>query len=123
MADGGEQDSGVMALTGVARWIAEVRLAWALLVDARVPALIKLAIPIAVLYLLSPWDVIPDYTPLLGRLDDLGVLLVAYGMVRAFTPAKVLQEHQERLGLRIPPPRRRAEDPSVVEGSYRVLDE
>ena len=110
-------------VTGIARWVAELRLVWALLLDARVPKLVKLAIPIAVLYLLSPWDIIPDYTPVLGRLDDLGVLLVAYGMMRAFTPPEVVLEHQERLGLRTPPPRRRADDPGVVEGTYRVLDE
>lgn len=112
-----------MELTGPARWVAEVRLAWSLMIDPRVPTIAKLAIPVAVLYLMSPWDVIPDYTPLLGRLDDLGLLLVAYGMMRALTPSQVVREHQERLGLRTPPPRRRAEDPGVVEGSYRVLDE
>jgi uncharacterized membrane protein YkvA (DUF1232 family) len=45
--------------------------------DGRVPLWRKLAGLLAVLYFLSPVDVVPDFLPLLGWLDDLGVLYAA----------------------------------------------
>ena len=39
--------------------------------DARVPILAKVIIILIVAYALSPIDLIPDFIPLLGYLDDL----------------------------------------------------
>ncbi|WP_224248570.1 YkvA family protein [Hyalangium gracile] len=45
--------------------------------DGRVPLWKKLAGLLAVLYFLSPVDALPDFIPVLGWLDDLGVLSAA----------------------------------------------
>jgi uncharacterized membrane protein YkvA (DUF1232 family) len=45
--------------------------------DPRVPRWRKLVGVLAVLYFLSPIDAIPDFIPLLGWLDDIGVLSAA----------------------------------------------
>jgi len=45
--------------------------------DPSVPLIRKLAGVLAVLYFLSPVDLLPDFIPLLGWLDDLGVLSAA----------------------------------------------
>ncbi|MBU8898819.1 hypothetical protein DRW03_10385 [Corallococcus sp. H22C18031201] len=45
--------------------------------DPRVPTWRKLVGVLAVLYFLSPVDAIPDFIPVLGWLDDLGVLSAA----------------------------------------------
>jgi uncharacterized membrane protein YkvA (DUF1232 family) len=59
--------------------------------DGRVPLWKKLAGLLAVLYFLSPVDAIPDIIPILGWLDDLGVLsATAFWMVR-----QVQQYHPE----------------------------
>lgn len=51
--------------------------------DRRVPLWKKLAGLFAVVYFLSPVDAIPDFLPILGWLDDLGVLsAAAFYMVR-----------------------------------------
>ncbi len=51
--------------------------------DPRVPRWRKLAGLWAVLYVLSPVDAVPDFIPLLGVLDDLGVVsATAFFMVR-----------------------------------------
>lgn len=51
--------------------------------DGRVPLWKKLAGLLAVVYFLSPVDAIPDFIPILGWLDDLGVLsAAAFWMVR-----------------------------------------
>jgi uncharacterized membrane protein YkvA (DUF1232 family) len=56
---------------------------FAYLRDGRVPRWKKFIGVLAVLYFLSPVDVIPDVLPVLGWLDDLGVLsAVAFYMVR-----------------------------------------
>jgi uncharacterized membrane protein YkvA (DUF1232 family) len=51
--------------------------------DQRVPLWRKLAGLFAVLYFVMPADVLPDFIPVLGWLDDLGVLsTAAFFMVR-----------------------------------------
>ncbi|WP_224363786.1 YkvA family protein [Hyalangium versicolor] len=51
--------------------------------DGRVPLWKKLAGLLAVIYFVSPVDAIPDVIPVLGWLDDLGVLsAAAFWMVR-----------------------------------------
>jgi uncharacterized membrane protein YkvA (DUF1232 family) len=53
------------------------------LADGRVPLWKKLAGLLAVLYVLSPVDAIPDFIPIVGWLDDLGVLsAAAFWMMR-----------------------------------------
>lgn len=48
-----------------------------LLLDKQVPKKKKLVLSAAVLYILSPVDIIPDVVPVLGQVDDLVVLLKA----------------------------------------------
>lgn len=57
------------------RFRKELILAWAIVRDTRTPAAAKLATIAAVLYVISPMDLIPDLIPLLGWLDD-GVMAV-----------------------------------------------
>jgi len=57
--------------------------------DGRVPLWKKLAGLMAVIYFLSPVDAIPDFIPILGWLDDLGVLSAA-----AFWMARQVQQYR-----------------------------
>lgn len=70
--------------------------------DPRVATWRKLAGLLAVLYFVSPVDVIPDFIPVVGWLDDLGVLsAAAFFMVREvqrWRPA-TLSGEQELDGL------------------------
>jgi uncharacterized membrane protein YkvA (DUF1232 family) len=74
-------------------WRAKARLAWALLRDQRVPVWLRAVIPALVLYLALPIDIIPDFIPVLGHLDDVLVVLLAVGALVRFTPRQVFQEH------------------------------
>ena len=47
-----------------------------LLADERVPSRTKLALAGLAVYLVSPWDLIPDFIPGLGQLDDAVILLL-----------------------------------------------
>lgn len=61
--------------------------------DSRVPLWRKLAGVLAVVYFLSPVDALPDFLPVLGWLDDLGVLSAA-----AFFMVREVQRHRPGSG-------------------------
>jgi uncharacterized membrane protein YkvA (DUF1232 family) len=52
-----------------------------LLTDDRAPTFPRIVAVLAVLYVLLPIDAIPDVIPILGWLDDLGVVSLAFGYV------------------------------------------
>src|SRR5262245_37628069 len=77
----------------------QVRLTWALFTDTRVPLLLKL-IPLgALLYVISPIDAIPDVFPILGQLDDIGILMGAMSLFNTLAPADIVGYHLERLRM------------------------
>lgn len=93
-------DSETKALAGrIGRlsWRAKGRLAWALVRDSRVPLWVRAVVPALALYLALPLDIIPDFVPVLGYLDDVLAVLVAGGMLVRFTPRAVVRDHLERL--------------------------
>ena len=112
--------------------IDRLRLGWRLLRDPRVPAWPKLLAPaVMVLYVLSPVDAIPDVIPLLGQLDDAGVIalaLAAIGMLAQWSPAEIVRQHAIALGLwdvaedagRRPASGRGAQQDEPIEAQYWV---
>lgn len=75
------------------QFIEQLRLAWALFTDSRVPLMTKLIPLIAIAYVISPIDLVPDVFPVLGQLDDLGVLMTALTMFNNMAPADVVAEY------------------------------
>jgi uncharacterized membrane protein YkvA (DUF1232 family) len=60
--------------------------------DPRVPRSAKFAIAIAGLWLLSPVDLIPEFLPVIGPLDDVIVIAVALRYAARRVPRDVLVE-------------------------------
>lgn len=61
--------------------------------DERVPTRTKLVLAGLAVYLASPWDIIPDFIPVLGQLDDgLVILLFVDGILNQVDDA-VLLDH------------------------------
>jgi uncharacterized membrane protein YkvA (DUF1232 family) len=54
-----------------------VRLLFGLLTDRRVSAVDKMLVAAAVVYILTPVDLIPDFIPFLGEVDDVFLLVTA----------------------------------------------
>ncbi|MDO8612474.1 MAG: DUF1232 domain-containing protein [Dehalococcoidia bacterium] len=75
----------------------KLRLALALMREPRIPLLVRAVPPALVLYLAMPLDVIPDFIPVIGHLDDALVLLLGIAVLLRFTPRAVLEEHVARL--------------------------
>jgi len=54
------------------------RLYWSLFWDKRAPVLPKIALALAIIYFVSPLDLLPDFAiPGLGYIDDLAILALA----------------------------------------------
>lgn len=64
-----------------------------LMTDPRVPRRSKLVLGATVLYLASPIDVVPDFVPGLGQLDDVVVVLLALHSVLNRVDESVVIEH------------------------------
>ena len=59
--------------------------------DSRTPAAAKLFAGITVVYALSPIDLIPDFIPVLGYLDDAILLPLLVAMTLKFIPEDVFE--------------------------------
>lgn len=87
----------------IANMIRDGQLAWRLLNDPRVAAVAKVMIPVlAVLYVLSPVDLIPDVIPVLGQMDDLAVLAIALRLFISMAPPAVVAEHRAQMSGQAP---------------------
>lgn len=64
-----------------------------LVADGRVPTGTKLALTGLGIYLASPWDIIPDFIPVLGQLDDVIVVLLFVDGVLNQVDDTVLLDH------------------------------
>ena len=60
--------------------------------DHRVPRRAKVALLIALLWLLSPIDLIPEFLPIIGPLDDVIVIALAFRYAARQVPRDVLFE-------------------------------
>lgn len=105
----------------VTQFVRTLRLVWRLLIDSRVPTLPKLIIPLALLYLLSPVDLVPDLMLGLGQLDDVGVLALAVALFIEFCPREVVEEHRRAVAATANP--RDVSDENIIEGSFQVRDD
>ncbi len=83
-------------------WLEIIRngqLAWRLMHDPRVATVTKIMVPaIVAIYILSPVDLIPDFIPVLGQLDDLAILALAVKLFINLAPPAVVAEHQANMG-------------------------
>ncbi|MCA8927528.1 MAG: DUF1232 domain-containing protein [Alphaproteobacteria bacterium] len=74
--------------------------------DPRVPWLAKALVVLALAYALSPIDLIPDFIPVLGQLDDLvlvpAVVLLAVRFIPGPVMADLRAEAARRAGERLP---------------------
>ncbi len=75
----------------------KLRLAAALMRDRRIPLRLRAIPPGLILYLASPLDLIPDFIPVIGLLDDVLVGIVGIGLLVRFAPRDVLDEQIARL--------------------------
>ena len=74
--------------------VSNARLTLRLLREPRVPLLTKALPVLATVYVISPLDFIPDVLPLIGEIDDLGVILIAVGVFVKLCPEEAVDFHR-----------------------------
>ena len=98
------------------------RLVWRLTFDKRVSIFLRILVPLSVIYIISPIDLIKDRLPFgIGRFDDLIILGLALLFLTKLAPQNIVDEHMGRA-----PESRRPEDKdpnNVVDGSSRIVDD
>ncbi len=73
----------------------DVHAVWLAARDPRTPLLAKVLALIVAAYAVSPIDLIPDFIPIIGYLDDLIIVPLGIMLVVRLIPAEVMREHRE----------------------------
>ena len=92
------------------RLISSIRLIWKLLTDSRVPFWIRIALPLALLYVISPIDILPDFIPVMGRVDDIIAIVASIMILLKLAPKKVVNQYKK-------------DDKTIIDGEYREEDQ
>ena len=69
-----------------------LKLVWRLILDRRVPLFTKIIPLLALAYLVSPYDIVADFIPILGQFDDLIVVGLLLFLFVAASPAHVVAD-------------------------------
>jgi uncharacterized membrane protein YkvA (DUF1232 family) len=74
-------------------WKEKEDLTWRLARDSRVPLAVRPIALIPAAYMASPIDIVPDFLPFVGKIDDNFIFTTAYSVIGRFVPTSVLVEH------------------------------
>ncbi|MGQ9858874.1 MAG: YkvA family protein [Thermodesulfobacteriota bacterium] len=64
--------------------------------DSRTPRAARWLLGLALAYALSPLDLVPDFVPFLGQLDDLVIVPLLVFLALSMVPKEVYLEHESR---------------------------
>ena len=71
------------------------QIAWRLYTDPRVSMLLKVAVPVlTLLYVIMPIDLLPDFIPVIGQLDEVAIALLAIRAFVALAPSDIVAEYR-----------------------------
>ena len=79
------------------RLFSHLRLAVRLLREPRVPIVTKVLPVLAVAYVIWPLDFLPDLVPLLGQIDDIGLVLLATELFMRICPPAAVDFHRSAI--------------------------
>ena len=77
--------------------VSHARLSVRLVREPRVPLLTKALPLLATVYVVSPLDFIPDVLPIVGQLDDFGILVIALEAFLRWCPAEAVTFHRSAI--------------------------
>lgn len=97
-----------------------VVLVWRLTFDKRVSLFLRMLVPLAIVYVISPVDLLRDRVPIIGRFDDMIVFGLALLFLTKLASPAIVDEH---MGVEPKSDRPEDKDPeSVVDGTSRLID-
>jgi uncharacterized membrane protein YkvA (DUF1232 family) len=74
-----------------------VRVYWLIFRDKRTPRISKILVLLAIAYLLLPFDIIPDFIPFAGFIDELIILPIILYIATLFVPKNVVVESKRKI--------------------------
>lgn len=77
----------------------EAHAVWLAARDPRTPIAAKLVGLLVAAYALSPIDLIPDFIPVIGLLDDAVLIPLGIWLFEKFIPADLMAEHRARAAI------------------------
>lgn len=72
----------------------EIQVYRSILKDTRTPLISKILLWLAIVYLLLPFDLIPDWIPILGQVDDIVLVPFCVILAMVFIPKEVILDHR-----------------------------
>ena len=69
------------------------KLSWRVVRDDRIPTWIRAGLAGVAAYLVLPFDVVPDWVPVLGQMDDLLIVTIGVRTLLRRVPSEILEEH------------------------------
>ncbi len=69
-----------------------LKLLWRLETHPMVPVKAKIALPAVIVYVISPIDLIPDFIPFAGRLDDIYLIIIVLRWIMREAGEEVVYE-------------------------------
>ena len=116
-----EERKPVVTSPGVLKQIIQtLRLAWRVLNDSRISLFPKLIPAAALVYVVSPIDLIPDFILGLGQIDDIGIVVLGIALFIEMCPRAIVDAHRAALDAELDAP---PKEEDVIDGSYRVMDD
>lgn len=97
-------------------------LTFRLLRDRRVAWWAKIVGVAPFVYVVFPFDVVPDFIPVLGQLDDIAIVWLGMKLFEAVVPDMIVGEHRAALGMPLEHPAPPPED-TIHSSQYRVVEE
>lgn len=75
----------------------ELRVVRAVYSDPRTPRVARWLLGLSLVYVMSPIDLVPDFIPVLGQLDDLILVPALVFLAFCMVPQGLYREHKQRL--------------------------
>jgi uncharacterized membrane protein YkvA (DUF1232 family) len=107
-----------MAISSLRKWAKELKqqtlIVYFAARDPRTPWLVRLLALLVAAYALSPIDLIPDFIPVVGYLDDLIIVPLGLVLVLRLVPPEVKQSAREQASSAVERPISRAMAVTIV---------
>jgi uncharacterized membrane protein YkvA (DUF1232 family) len=103
--------------------VEDLRLAWRLLQDTRVPWAIKLVPIAAIVYVISPLDFLPDFVLGFGQLDDLAIALLGLKAFISLAPRRLVDQYRCEIRGKAAAPAADVNEAEYITAEYRVMDD